>query len=217
MIPVLAPGDPFPSTQLALSEPNGLLALGGDLSANTLKLAYSKGIFPWYEELQPIMWWSPSPRCVLQPRNIKISRSLKKTLKKEIFTVTRNTAFSDVIDQCGRRRSESIGTWLHRDMIEAYKHLHDLNICHSIETWKGSKLVGGLYGVLLNNVFFGESMFSRVSDASKVALVKLCEWLLSINVRLIDCQVESSHLLSMGAHLVTRDRFEQLLVKNITI
>ena len=217
MIPVLAPGDPFPSTQLALSEPNGLLALGGDLSANTLKLAYSKGIFPWYEELQPIMWWSPSPRCVLQPRNIKISRSLKKTLKKEIFTVTRNTAFSDVIDQCGRRRSESIGTWLHRDMIEAYKHLHDLNICHSIETWKGSKLVGGLYGVLLNNVFFGESMFSRVSDASKVALVKLCEWLLSINVRLIDCQVESSHLLSMGAHLVTRDRFEQLLDKNITI
>jgi len=217
MIPVLAPGDPFPSTQLALSEPNGLLALGGDLSANTLKLAYSKGIFPWYEELQPIMWWSPSPRCVLQPRNIKISRSLKKTLKKEIFTVTRNTAFSDVIDQCGRRRSESIGTWLHRDMIEAYKHLHDLNICHSIETWKGSKLVGGLYGVLLNNVFFGESMFSRVSDASKVALVKLCEWLLSINVRLIDCQVESSHLLSMGAHLVARDRFEQLLDKNITI
>ena len=217
MIPVLLPGDPFPSTQLALSEPNGLLALGGDLSADTLKNAYSKGIFPWYEELQPIMWWSPSPRCVLQPRNIKISRSLKKTLKKEIFTVTRNTAFSDVIDQCGRRRSESIGTWLHRDMIEAYKHLHDLNICHSIETWKGSKLVGGLYGVLLNNVFFGESMFSRVSDASKVALVKLCEWLLSINVRLIDCQVESSHLLSMGAHLVARDRFEQLLDKNITI
>ena len=217
MIPVLAPGDPFPSTQLALSEPNGLLALGGDLSANTLKLAYSKGIFPWYEELQPIMWWSPSPRCVLQPRNIKISRSLKKTLKKEIFTVTRNTAFSDVISQCGTHRTESVGTWLHHDMIKAYKNLHDLNICHSIETWKENKLVGGLYGVLLNNVFFGESMFSRVSDASKVALVKLCEWLLSINVRLIDCQVESRHLLSMGAHLVTRDRFEQLLDKNITI
>ena len=217
MIPVLLPGDPFPSTQLALSEPNGLLALGGDLNADTLKTAYSKGIFPWYEESQPIMWWSPTPRCVLQPRDIKISRSLKKTLKKETFTVTRNTAFSDVINQCGACRSESIGTWLHHDMIKAYKHLHDLNICHSIETWKENKLVGGLYGVLLNNVFFGESMFSLVSDASKVALVKLCEWLLSINVRLIDCQVESSHLLSMGAHLVTRDRFEQLLVKNITI
>lgn len=217
MIPVLLPGDPFPSTQLALSEPNGLLALGGDLNADTLKTAYSKGIFPWYEESQPIMWWSPTPRCVLQPRDIKISRSLKKTFKKEIFTVTRNTAFSDVINQCGACRSESIGTWLHHDMIKAYKHLHDLNICHSIETWKENKLVGGLYGVLLNNVFFGESMFSLVSDASKVALVKLCEWLLSINVRLIDCQVESSHLLSMGAHLVTRDRFEQLLDKNITI
>lgn len=217
MIPVLLPGDPFPSTQLALSEPNGLLALGGDLNADTLKTAYSKGIFPWYEESQPIMWWSPTPRCVLQPRDIKISRSLKRTLKKETFTVTRNTAFSDVINQCGTRRSESIGTWLHHDMIKAYKHLHDLNICHSIETWKENKLVGGLYGVLLNNVFFGESMFSLVSDASKVALVKLCEWLLSINVRLIDCQVESSHLLSMGAHLVTRDRFEQLLDKNITI
>ena len=217
MVPVLLPGDPFPSTQLALREPNGLLALGGDLSAGTLKTAYSKGIFPWYEESQPIMWWSPTPRCVLQPRDIKISRSLKKTLKKEIFTVTRNTAFSDVINQCGTRRSENVGTWLHHDMIKAYKHLHDLNICHSIEAWKENKLVGGLYGVLLNNVFFGESMFSLVSDASKVALVKLCEWLLSINVRLIDCQVESSHLLSMGAHLVTRDRFEQLLDKNITI
>ena len=217
MIPVLLPGDPFPSTQLALSEPNGLLALGGDLSADTLTIAYSKGIFPWYEESQPIMWWSPTPRCVLQPRDIKISRSLKRTLKKETFTVTRNTAFLDVINQCGTRRSESIGTWLHHDMIKAYKHLYDLNICHSIETWKENKLVGGLYGVLLNNVFFGESMFSLVSDASKVALVKLCEWLLSINVRLIDCQIESDHLLSMGARLVTRDRFEQLLDKNITI
>jgi leucyl/phenylalanyl-tRNA--protein transferase len=217
MIPVLLPGDPFPSTQLALSEPNGLLALGGDLSADTLKIAYSKGIFPWYEASQPIMWWSPTPRCVLSPRDIKISRSLKKTLKKETFTVTRNTAFQDVINQCGTPRSESIGTWLHHDMIEAYKHLYDLNICHSIETWKENKLVGGLYGVLLNNVFFGESMFSLVSDASKVALVKLCEWLSSINVRLIDCQVESSHLLSMGAHLITRGRFEQLLDKNITI
>ena len=217
MIPVLLPGDPFPSTQLALSEPNGLLALGGDLSADTLKIAYSKGIFPWYEESQPIMWWAPTPRCVLQPRDIKISRSLKSTLKKETFTVTRNTVFSDVINQCGTRRSKSIGTWLHHDMIKAYKYLYELNICHSIETWKENKLVGGLYGVLLNDVFFGESMFSLVSDASKVALVKLCEWLLSINVRLIDCQIESDHLLSMGARLVTRDRFEQLLDKNITI
>lgn len=201
----------FPPVEQAYEEPNGLLALGGDLSTKRLLKAYQSGIFPWYEPEQPILWWSPDPRCVLFPNEIHISRSLGKFLRKTPLTISTNQAFEKVIRQCRSLRVHSGGTWIHEDMINAYCRLHTLGYAHSIEVWNQQRLVGGLYGIALWPCFFGESMFSTEANASKVALVGLCEHLRLANYRIIDCQVENDHLLSMGARCIARKDFLSFL------
>lgn len=196
----------FPPVHLAT--PEGLLAVGGDLSPPRLLLAYRNGIFPWYSEQDPILWWSPDPRALLYPREIRISRSLKKTLKKETFKVTIDTVFEDIIRSCARTRTEKgEGTWITNEMVSAYNRLHQLGYAHSIETWHQEKIVGGLYGVSLGRCFFGESMFSTMTDASKVALVRLCDLLIQKKIDFIDCQLPTHHLKSMGAREVSRSDF----------
>ncbi len=196
---------PFPPLQAANED--GLLAVGGDLSAARLKCAYSLGIFPWFEAGQPILWWSPDPRCVLYPARFKTSRSLRKRIQQASFEISYDRNFEAVIRACAEPRDEQRGTWITPEMALAYKRLHQQGCAHSVEVWQDGELVGGLYGVALGRIFYGESMFSRVSDASKVALKKLCERLHTRQFSLIDCQVESAHLLSLGAELVPRARF----------
>ena len=202
---------PFPDVEHALKEPDGLLAIGGDLSPARLLRAYRHGIFPWYSDDQPILWWSPDPRSVLYPERLKVSRSLRRTLKKKIFTVTADSAFRQVIRCCAEPREADGGTWLTDDMIEAYCRLHTMGYAHSIETWYQGELAGGLYGLSLGKVFFGESMFSRRSDASKVAFVHLVEHLQRWGYELIDCQVASAHLSSLGAEAIRRRDFIAIL------
>lgn len=211
-----APEQPFPSPELALESPNGLLAAGGDLSPARLLDAYRQGIFPWYEEGQPILWWSPSPRSVLFPDELHISRSLKKTLRKDLFEVTADNCFYDVIRACSEARHYADGTWITEDMIAAYLRLYELGYAHSIETWQDGQLVGGLYGIAMGKVFFGESMFSRVTDASKVAFVALVKQLQRWDYKLIDCQVSSQHLANFGAREIPRSQFQQMLVNYIS-
>ena len=211
------PNAPFPDVEQAFKEPDGLLAAGGDLSPPRLLNAYSQGIFPWYSPGEPILWWSPDPRCVLFPEKLKISRSLKRTLKKDPFDIHFNTAFADVMRACAEPRPGQDGTWISDDMLNAYIKMHELGYAHSVECWQDGKLVGGLYGMLIGKVFFGESMFSRVSDASKVALVHLCEWLISKDVKLIDSQVHTAHLERMGAEMIPRREFVDLLRRNIDL
>jgi leucyl/phenylalanyl-tRNA--protein transferase len=199
---------PFPPTKLALSEPDGLLAAGGNLEPETLLQAYKQGIFPWYNDDQPILWWSPALRCVLYPEKMHISRSLKRTLNKNLFEIKMNTAFKKTMLACAKPRKNERGTWINQDMIEAYCTLHELGHAHSIECWFENRLVGGVYGVQIGQIFFGESMFSRMKDASKVAMVYICN---TIKPALIDAQVYSKHLESMGAENIDRDDFEQLL------
>ncbi len=207
----LEPSEPevFPDTSYALTEPDGLLALGGDLTLKRLTCAYQKGIFPWYSEGQPIMWWSPDPRSVLMPDKIHISRSLRKTLKQDWFTVTFDQDFANVISNCASTRDE--GTWITSEMQQAYIDLHYTGFAHSVEVWVENKLVGGLYGIALDKVFFGESMFSTKSNVSKIALVKLCQKLNDDGFKMIDCQVQSEHMDSLGAELITRTQFKNLL------
>lgn len=204
----------FPPPSEALEDPNGLLAIGGDLSPQRLLLAYASGIFPWYSEDQPILWWSPDPRCVLYPDRVHISRSLRKTLRRNVFQVTFDQAFADVIDACGALRQETAGTWITPEMKAAYIELHRLGWAHSVECWHQGELVGGLYGVSMGRCFFGESMFSRKTDASKVALVYLAGQLKAWGYTLIDCQVENPHLISMGAESISRKCFLSILLKN---
>ncbi len=214
MIPLLdphRPDAPFPDVELALREPDGLLALGGDLTSRRLINAYSRGIFPWYSAGQPILWWAPDPRTVLFPERLKVSRSFKKTLRKQQFEVSFNRAFDRVIEACAGPRSNEPGTWINSEMMAAYRGLHRQGIAHSVEVWHGNELVGGLYGLALGRVFFGESMFSRASDASKVALTRLAGAAVEWGYRLIDCQVYSKHLLSLGAELIPRSEFSRLL------
>ena len=199
---------PFPSTQLALTEPDGLLAVGGNLKPETLLQAYSHGIFPWYSDDQPILWWSPNPRCVLYPNKLKISRSLKKTLNKKLYEVRIDTAFREVMQACAAPRKSEAGTWIDNDMLQAYCQLNELGYAHSIECWKNNELVGGLYGIKIGRMFFGESMFSKQTDASKVALEYLCN---TIKPKLIDVQVYSEHMGSLGAETIERDRFIELV------
>ena len=199
----------FPDTNYALEEPDGLLALGGDLSIKRLTSAYQKGIFPWYSDGQPIMWWSPNPRSVLTPETIHISRSMRKTLKQNWFEVTFDKDFANVIYKCATARSE--GTWITAEMQQAYIDLHYQGIAHSVEVWVQEKLVGGLYGIALDKVFFGESMFSEKTDVSKIAFIKLGQKLQADGFKLIDCQVESEHLTSLGAELIARNEFNNLL------
>ena len=213
-LPWLDPRDdsqPFPPPDRALTEPDGLLAAGGSLSPRRLLRAYRLGIFPWYSPGQPILWWSPDPRLVLFPESVNLSRSLRKTLRKGLFTVTADTAFAAVIAACAAPRGEDPGTWITPEMNRAYIRLHQLGHAHSIETWHEDKLVGGLYGVAVGRVFYGESMFSTVSDASKVALAALAAQLWRWQFTLIDCQVHTEHLTRMGAVEIPRATFLQLL------
>ncbi len=205
----------FPDVELALTEPDGLLAVGGDLSIERLTSAYQQGIFPWYSEGQPILWWSPDPRMVLEPKDIKISRSLAKTIRKKEVQITFDQNFRDVITACSESRLEKgrqqDETWILDEMIEAYVKLHEAGFAHSVECWQDGKLVGGLYGIAIGEVFFGESMFSRISDASKIAFVFLAQQLKQWGFKLIDCQVYTSHLESLGASMIPRKQFLTLL------
>ena len=210
MIPWLRPEHPpeaFPPVEEALLEPNGLLCVGGDLSVDRLLEAYRRGIFPWFSAGQPILWWSPDPRTVLYPGEFKVSRSLAKTLRNRGFRTTVDQAFEQVIERCADPALRPEGTWISPQMRAAYRRLHELDYAHSFETWDGDQLVGGLYGVALGRVFFGESMFSTARDASKVALHALVQASLAQNVRLIDCQVDSEHLRSLGARSLPRREF----------
>ena len=202
-----SPPDSFPDPRNALKEPNGLVAAGGDLSPARLLCAYRHGIFPWYEEGQPVLWWSPDPRAVFTPGNIKISRSLEKTLRRGELHCTFDREFEAVIDACAEPRSEQDGTWITREMRDAYVKLHHLGGAHSVECWHQGQLAGGLYGVGVGQVFFGESMYSRVTDASKVALCALSDWLTAWRYALIDCQMPTAHLESLGAAEMPREQF----------
>lgn len=201
----------FPDPSQALQEPNGLLAFGGDLSAPRLLAAYRSGIFPWYQAGQPILWWSPDPRAVLDPAAVHLSRSLRRTLRRGHFRVTFDTAFAEVIRCCALPTAARGDTWITPAMQNAYVALHELGYAHSVECWQDGQLVGGLYGVALGGIFFGESMFARVSDASKVALAHLCARHRDLGFVMIDCQVGNPHTFSMGARELRRDDFITLL------
>lgn len=201
----------FPPVEHALTEPNGLLAIGGDLSPQRLIEAYSKGIFPWFNENDPILWWSPDPRMVLFPDELKISRSLLKTLKKGNYRIRIDAHFTQVMHACAAPRKGQPGTWIHPQMIAAYTALHQMGLAHCVETWIDDELVGGLYGVALGKMFFGESMFSRVTDASKIALVHLVRQLQNWQFGMIDCQVRTEHLASLGAREISRKEFNRKL------
>ena len=201
----------FPDVELALQEPDGLLAVGGKLATGWIMQAYRRGIFPWYGPGQPILWWAPDPRLVLFPENLRVSRSLKKTLKKGMFTVTLDKAFEAVIDACARPRPAQSGTWITPEMRSAYVDLHHAGHAHSVESWYDGMLVGGLYGIAVGHVFFGESMFTEMSDASKAAFVILVRQLQRWGFTLIDCQVYTQHLASLGAATIPRKEFTAIL------
>jgi leucyl/phenylalanyl-tRNA---protein transferase len=207
MIPWLTPETPFPPLDTALTHPNGLLAAGGDLSPQRLIEAYRCGIFPWFNEGDPILWWSPDPRMVLFPPELKISRSLRKTLKKANYTIRIDSAFNQVMQACAAPRKGHPGTWIHDEMLAAYAALHEMGWAHSIETWIDGELVGGLYGIAQGKMFFGESMFSRTTDASKVAFVHLVRYLERRGFGMIDCQMKTAHLASFGAREISRKEF----------
>ena len=212
VIPWLDADAAFPPLEAALREPNGLLAAGADLSPVRLLDAYRQGIYPWYSEGQPVLWWSPDPRMVLFVDEFKISRSLAKRIRRGEFEVRMDTAFDAVIAACADApREGQLGTWITNDMIGAYRRLHGLGYTHSVEAWQDDDLVGGLYGLALGNVFFGESMFTRATDASKVCLAALVAFLQQRGSTLIDCQQETAHLASMGARPLRRDAFARKL------
>ncbi|HQT27526.1 MAG TPA: leucyl/phenylalanyl-tRNA--protein transferase [Burkholderiales bacterium] len=194
-----------------MTQPNGLLAAGGDLSPERLVEAYSQGIFPWFGEGDPVLWWSPDPRLVLFPEELKISRSLGKSLKRKDYEIRTDSAFEAVMRKCAEPRKEDEGTWISEAMIEAYCSLHEMGIAHSVETWADDRLVGGLYGVSMGKIFFGESMFSRRTDASKIAFVHLVIQLGRWGFRMIDCQVKTGHLVSLGAREIPRSDFSHKL------
>jgi len=203
----------FPHPRLANS--HGLLAVGGDLCESRLILAYRNGIFPWYSEGEPLLWWSPDPRLVLLPNDFHVSRRLKRTIDKGTFELTFDTAFMEVVEGCAARRNESSGTWIVPEMVKAYQNLHDIGIAHSVEVWQEGALAGGLYGVSLGGCFFGESMFSKISNASKVALWALVEFLKMRNFDLLDCQVTSEHLVQLGAKEIPRTIFLANLARSM--
>jgi leucyl/phenylalanyl-tRNA--protein transferase len=207
--------DAFPPVDRALTEPDGLLAAGGDLSPTRLLAAYRRGIFPWYSRGQPILWWCPDPRAILVPSELKVSRSLLKSCRNRGFVTRLDTAFRDVIRACGSTELRPGGTWLSPEMRAAYIRLHRLGFAHSVETWLDGRLVGGLYGVALGRIFFGESMFSTERDASKVALKRLCEELQARGFHMIDCQMATPHLMSLGARLIPREEFTRVLEEHI--
>ncbi len=207
------PNEPFPPVEQAEQDPDGLLAVGGDLSTSRLLHAYRSGIFPWYGADQPILWWSPDPRTILYPDQIKISRSLRKAIRNSNLIITIDQAFADVISGCAAPRMKQADTWITDEMRQSYLDLFKHGHAHSVEVWEKNNLVGGLYGVAVGKVFFGESMFSLRSNASKMALVFLSEKLVSWGYELIDCQVYSEHLASLGAERIPRSEFVNLLEK----
>ncbi|MEQ8231818.1 MAG: leucyl/phenylalanyl-tRNA--protein transferase [Gammaproteobacteria bacterium] len=207
----------FPPTTQALDDPQGLLAIGGDLGPARLLAAYRRGIFPWYSDGQPILWWSPEPRAVLAPHEVRVSRSLAKRLRNGGFSIDYDTDFAAVIAACAARHDGAEGTWITDDMRSAYLTLHRGGYAHSVECRHDGELVGGLYGVAIGRVFFGESMFSRRRDASKVAFVHLCRLLEGWGYALIDCQLPTAHLASLGARLVLRGPFEQALARHVAV
>lgn len=213
MIPWLEGDDPFPPLHTALAHPNGLLAAGADLSAKRLLAAYRQGIFPWYAEGEPVLWWSPDPRMVLFPPELKVSRSLAKTLRNRDYEIRFDSAFDAVMQGCATRRADhapgagNSGTWITDDMRAAYQRLHELGYAHSVETWIEGALAGGLYGVAIGRMFYGESMFTRVRDASKMAMVHLVRRLDRQGYGMIDCQMHTRHLASLGARAIPRSKF----------
>ena len=210
MVSWLSPEDPpdaFPALGNHGSDPEGLVAAGGDLTAARLIAAYQRGIFPWYEDGQPILWWSPDPRCVIYPTAIHVPRRLARTLRQAPFELTTNHGFAKVVDACAAPRRYTDATWITEEMRTAYLHLHNRGYAHSVEAWQEQRLVGGIYGVVLGKVFFGESMFSTARDASKVVLISLARALASAGFHCLDCQLPSPHLLSLGAKLIPRARF----------
>jgi len=216
LLPFLGTEDPFPPTSEALDYPSGLLAVSEELTPARLLTAYRRGIFPWFEEPQPVLWWSPDPRLVLDPIAFRGSRSLRRTLRRGRYRLTVDRCFREVMRACAEPRPGQDGTWISPRMIEAYTALHDAGHAHSIEAWdEAGALAGGLYGVCLGGAFFGESMFSRAPDASKVALAGLARLLATGGGRLIDCQVETDHLLSLGARAIPRVDFEAMLAQTV--
>jgi leucyl/phenylalanyl-tRNA---protein transferase len=211
VIPWLRKDSPFPSVESALQSPNGLLAAGADLTTKRLLDAYARGIFPWYSEGQEIMWWSPNPRMVLVPQEFKPSRSLAKTLRNKSYEVRFDTSFREVMLACSEPRDGQGGTWISPDMMEAYCALHELGYAHSVETWIEGKLAGGLYGVAIGKMFYGESMFARETDASKIALAQLVTQLVAQDFGLIDCQMSTTHLASLGAREILRKEFINII------
>ncbi len=204
----------FPKQDLAMDD--GLLAIGGDLSLERLVLAYENGIFPWYSEGEPPLWWCPDPRFVLYPEELKVSKSMKQILRSDKFEFRHNTAFEHVIRNCKNApRPGQDGTWISDDVVNAYMNMHKHGYAHSAEAWEDGKLVGGLYGILMDRIFFGESMFSHSSNSSKFAFINWVQYLKSLNVQLIDCQVYTEHLESLGAKMIPRTHFLEILKKNI--
>lgn len=214
---LLLPTDPptaLPPTREALRSPDGLLAVGGALTPEWLIHAYRHGVFPWFAPGQPILWWTPDPRTVLLPREFRCSKSLGQSIRNRGYETRIDTAFAAVVRHCAEPRDEDGGTWISSDIAEAYQALHELGIAHSIETWHEGQLVGGLYGVGIGRVFYGESMFARARDASKVALARLVDECLARGIELIDCQMETAHLASLGARTLSRVEFEALLSRH---
>lgn len=210
----LDPGDPpnaFPGIDDALVEPEGLLAAGGDLSSERLIEAYRRGIFPWFDEGQPILWWSPDPRCVLRPGEFHASRSLRRAIRKSSFEIRFNTAFPEVIRACAEPRPAQAGTWITRDMMLAYERLHAEGWAHSVEVWDNAELAGGVYGIAIGKMFFGESMFSRRTNASKFGMLALAHIMSNNDFALLDCQVVSAHLSTLGARMIPRSEFAAVL------
>ena len=202
-----SPPESLPPAEAASAEPNGLLAVGGSLEPDWLLYAYTHGAFPWYNPGEPILWWSPDPRAILRPRDLKISRSLRRSIRNRGYRVEADTDFSAVISACAQPRDGVAGTWITRQMKSAYCRLHSMGYAHCFEAWQDDELVGGLYGVAIGRVFFGESMFTRAVDASKVAFAAAVTYLMLRGFRLIDCQVASPHMTSLGATLIRRTEF----------
>lgn len=217
-IPWLAPHHhQFPDPAFALDEPNGLLAVGGDLSPDRILAAYHQGIFPWFNPGDPILWWSPSPRTVIFPKDLHISRNLRKTLRQGIYRVTFDHCFTDVMRACSAPRDYTDSTWISEEIIAGYTALHKRGYAHSVEVWKDDQLVGGLYGIALGKIFFGESMFSRADNASKVGFAYLVHQLTLWDFQMIDCQVANEHLFSLGAVEIEREVFQQFLLDFVYI
>ena len=205
------PPEAFPDAGSAFDTPDGLLAAGGDLSEARLLYAYRHAIFPWFDEGQPILWWSPDPRCIIRPDQFHLSRRLHRYLRQSGFEISVNTAFSEIITKCAEDRDGQQGTWITTAMTDAYSTLHRNGWAHSVEVWSDGELCGGLYGLAIGKAFFGESMFSRHSNASKAAMYALCQLLMKAGFSVLDCQVESPHLMSLGASLIPRVEFVTIL------